>query len=459
MSLGGAVVGEVKIRVSFDSGKAKPESKNLGRSISNLTKSAHSLGRGFERMGRTISITGFVMGIVARRVIGAFEGIAKSIIKISEEGANLDKAFTFLGDTLTALALSGMLTDDVMARILGTFQEMFDIAMKSAGPWAIINDAIQQFKNAIALGAIPALTDLSTFLAGFDLGPFKAALAEATTTFLIPIIAKIKELLGDENSGVIGIKEKLNAIAAIGGSFLAGVLGGFDQVMTKAAELIGNDAKGITGLAYILGEKGAWALVAAPFMAVVGMIVGGFGTILTAITSLVALIGGVGTAGLLGVLTLVIIEFDRWEDSIGNLFTAIGNLANILEIDLSGAINIVISALQIFGAVIRTPINYITRFLEMITAAIRKVKEFAALTSQPSGGISGGPIGERQGGGMIHKTGTYMLHQGERVVPRNQVSNNYGTNNFYISGGDPRVIAEEVGKILASQSRRSYMPI
>ena len=458
---GRTVVGEVKIKVSFDAGKGQKQTDKLNKGVSNLTKGAYNLGRGFERLGRTISITGFVMGIVARRVIGAFEGIAKSIIKISEEGANLDKAFTFLGDTLSALALSGMLTDDVFNRIIGTFWEMFNIAQQSAGSWAIINDAIQQLKNAIALGALPALTSLSDFLLRFDLGPFKEALAEATNTFLTPIIAKIKELLGDGESGVIGVKEKLNAIAEIGGTFLAGVLEGFDQMMIKAAELIGDDKKGILGIVSKFGEYAAWALLLAPLGAVTGMIIGGFGSIIMAVSGLIGIFGGVGALTLLGVMAVIASDWGTWNtELIPNLTTAVNNLAK--EFGFESGLGFVLTTFNNFltfvGDKLEDRIRTLIDFIDLIASAIRQIKQLAGLMSG-SGDVSvggEGPIGSYQHGGVIPKTGAYLMHAGERVMTRTETRNSWSPT-FYITGGDPQEIARQVDRILSQRSRSPYM--
>ena len=50
----------------------------------------------------------------------------------------------------------------------------------------------------------------------------------------------------------------------------------------------------------------------------------------------------------------------------------------------------------------------------------------------------------------VPATGLYLLHKGEEVRTTNQVSDNR-VNNFYISGGSPREIAEEIGKVLKYQ--------
>lgn len=463
MSVGSATY-SIGIKISVDTGKGKLEAKKLDVGLGNLTKTVSNIGRGFERFGRTISITGFVMGIVARRIIGSFEGIAKSIIKISEEGANLDRALDYLGKTLEALALSGMLTDDTLDRIIGTFREMMDIALRSAGPWAIITDAIQQLKDAVALGALPSLEDLSNFLLGFNLGPFKEALSEATNTFLTPIIEKIKELLGDENGGVIGIKEKLNAIATIGGNFLAGVLGGFDQMMTKAAELIGDDASGMAGISSKFGELAAWALVLAPAGAITGMIVGGFGSILGAISAVVGIMGGVATGGLLLGIAAIATHWGEWSTVIiPGLLTQLDELAAALGIE-GGGLQFVLGgvkiALDVVNGVFVGMASGITAVLSLITALINKLNALreAWSISNIGGGFGGGggSMESRQGGGFINKTGEYLLHAGEMVVPRNQVNSTW-TPTFYITGGDPVAIADEVEKRLAQRSRSPYI--
>jgi len=51
-----------------------------------------------------------------------------------------------------------------------------------------------------------------------------------------------------------------------------------------------------------------------------------------------------------------------------------------------------------------------------------------------------------QSGGYVPRTGLYRLHEGEKVVPKNISA--AMTNNIYISGNNPREIAEAVKKAL-----------
>jgi hypothetical protein len=52
--------------------------------------------------------------------------------------------------------------------------------------------------------------------------------------------------------------------------------------------------------------------------------------------------------------------------------------------------------------------------------------------------------------GYVPKTGKYLLHKGEKVSTTNQVSDNR-VNNFYISGTDPKKIADQIEKVLKYQ--------
>jgi hypothetical protein len=352
-----------------------------------------------------------------------------------------------------------MLTDDVFNDVYGTFQRMFDIAVASAGPWAIINNALQQLRNAVAEGALPSLKGLAEFLLRFDITPFTTALSEATNTFLTPIIAKIKELLGDERGGLIGISEKLNAVAMIGGSFLAGVIEGFDQVMIKAAELIGNDAAGITGLASKLGEFAAWALVLAPTGAVVGMIVGGFGSIIRLVHGLTLALGGVATGGLLLAMAAMVADWDHWSsDVIPDLLTAIGDLA--AELGFGGESGLT-KFLQGVSWWVEVVVRGIETWIRVITTVIRKLKELAQwqATAQPQQSYMSYDqnVGQKQGGGYIPRTGRYLLHEGERVVTRHEANTHNWSPTFYITGSNANEIADEIERRLAQRSRSPYM--
>jgi len=467
----------VSVRINFDAGKGKNQTKKMNEGFSSLGKRVANVGRGFERMGRTISITGFVLGIVARRIIGSFEGIAKSIIKISEEGANLDRSFTFLSDTLQALALSGMLTDEMFNRVYGTFQDMMDIALRSAGPWAIINETIQQIKNAIALGALPSLVDFSDFLATFDLSSFNAALSEATNTFLTPIIAKIEELLGDEEGGVIGIKEKLNAIASIGGTFLSGVLQGFSDVATKAAELLGDNESGILGIAYALGEAGAWGLVAAPFAAIVGILIGGFGSVLSSVSSLIGLLGGggAGAAGIAGLtllatMALVISDFNDWKETLNDLATAINNLMTALGPDFARGLDYAIMDIDELNDALQTAVNLVTSLLNFITRAIEGWNTLMSLNpSQASRYVNyGTAMGQNKLTGWedpftslgpaLRDMNAVELWKAKRGLEEGGTL--VQTNNINVNGaGDPARVADEVERRLSDKTRRAWMPL
>jgi len=438
----------VSVRINFDAGKGKTQTKKMNEGFSNLAKSVSHVGRGFERMGRTISITGFVLGLVARRIIASFQGIAESIMKISKEGTNLDRAFNYLGETLQALALSGMLTDDALSNILSTFQQMLDIALQSAGPWAVIETAIQKLKNAIALGALPSLQELSGFLDDFNLTPFEEALSEATNTFLTPIIDKIKELLGDDESGVTGVKAKLNAIATIGGSFVFGVLEGFNQMAIKAAELVGTDETGIKGISSKLGELSAWALVLAPAGAITGMIVGGFGSILNAISRVIGAVGGPLVVGSL-IFGIALLVSDTKE-----LKQAFEDLSETMDLDLGEAFDGFKQTMQIV-------IDMTTALINSLRSAISLLKELS-VHQGPQGAGSGSHGGPTFGawppnvGPQGSLGGGFSLDQLTSTIKTPP----YLTNNFTINGAqDPARVADEVERRLADKMRRAWMPI
>ena len=58
-------------------------------------------------------------------------------------------------------------------------------------------------------------------------------------------------------------------------------------------------------------------------------------------------------------------------------------------------------------------------------------------------------MGERQGGGMIHRTGAYLLHRGEQVVPRNEVTTNNKpvTMNIVINNREPMETANAIRRV------------
>jgi hypothetical protein len=100
-------------------------------------------------------------------------------------------------------------------------------------------------------------------------------------------------------------------------------------------------------------------------------------------------------------------------------------------------------------------------WINIITALIRKLKELATwtMTSTPQEYLPkyAGDVGQKQGGGYIPRTGPYLLHAGEMVVPRHEANNYAQSNTFYISGGNAREIADEVSRLLSQRSRSPYM--
>lgn len=56
--------------------------------------------------------------------------------------------------------------------------------------------------------------------------------------------------------------------------------------------------------------------------------------------------------------------------------------------------------------------------------------------------------GSMQTGGIVPFTGLYQLHEGEKVVSRNQISMGGITNIFQIKSTDPRQTADEIAKVL-----------
>ena len=450
------VVGEVKIKVSFDNGVAKTKTREMNKSLSGLTKTTKDLGMSFQRMGRTISISGFVLGIVSQRVIKSFQGIADSIVKISKEATNLDKASQYLSDTLTALSLSGMLTDDTFNDVIDTFNDMMRVALESAGSWAIIDTAIQGLKTAIAEGALPQLQNLAGFLTGFNMSSFNDALSEATNSFLTPIVEKIKELLGDENGGIEGIRSKLNAIAIIGGTFLAGVLGGMNELAANAANLIGNDAEGVTGLAYWLGEVSGKMLAFAPGAALVGLVISGFGAILSVISGV---IGAVGVGGLLALGAIIVTigsDWDTWsKTTIPNLITALNDLTKALATDLGDALVFVQAMIAATNFVLRSMVEFITDAIKKITQFIQMRN--ASMATDEELDVGNIVRNEKQGGGRIPRTGNYLMHEGEYVTPRNQTTNNMGGINITVISSNPETAGESV--LRAIRTRTPYITL
>ena len=450
------VVGEVKIRVSFDNGVAKTKTREMNKSLSGLTKTTKDLGMSFQRMGRTISISGFVLGIVSQRVIKSFQGIADSIVKISKEATSLDKASQYLSDTLTALSLSGMLTDDTFNDVISTFNDMMRVALESAGSWAIIDTAIQGLKTAVAEGALPQLQSLAGFLSEFDMSSFNDALSEATNSFLTPIVEKIKELLGDENGGIEGIRSKLNAIAIIGGTFLAGVLGGMNELAANAANLIGNDAEGVTGLAYWLGEVSGKMLVFAPGAALVGLVISGFGAILTLIGTV---IGAVGVGGLLALGAIIVSigsNWDTWsETTIPNLVDALNDLSGAVGVDLKDAFLAVKIVLAIINTMLQDIMTTVINVIRKITQMVQMRN--ASMATDEELDVGNIARNEKQGGGRIPRTGNYLMHEGEYVTPRNQTTNNMGGINITVISSNPETAGESV--LRAIRTRTPYITL
>jgi len=462
------VVGNIKIKVSFSSGNSDKRIRSLNKSTAQLASSLRGIGTTLRRVGRTLSITSFVMGIVARQMVKHVTGIGNAIMGVVKESANMDRAMKFLSDTLYGLALSGMLTDDRFSDVMSTWQGMMDDSMQLSGILASLNEKFQSMKNAVAEGAIPSLQDLDSEFNEFDLSGFNAILEEATNAFLTPIVDKIKELIGDEKSGLEGLRSKIVTIASLGGEFAAGFLEGIDKLLTKVSEFIGDDTEGATGMANKLGEISAYMLAFAPGGAVIGSITSGFGTLLNVTGSLIGRGGviGVGT-GLLGIIAVlggVALTTDEGKKAVGHLADAFADLADALDVDLLGAI-------QSVGKRIAWLIDLTAKAIEKVASLIRKIREVESSKAEKlkiilkpgstETQVESNPLSNwvegRQGGGFIHRTGTYLLHRGEMVVPRNQVYN-AGNVTINISGGDPYSIAREVERVLAKRSRSPFLP-
>lgn len=81
--------------------------------------------------------------------------------------------------------------------------------------------------------------------------------------------------------------------------------------------------------------------------------------------------------------------------------------------------------------------------------------------SQTMGGVGGGGgvMGSFQAGGVVPKTGPYLLHKGETVVPTGQTNTlNMGNMNVSVNAGgtsDPHAVANIVGERLMTRLRRN----
>ena len=357
-------------------------------SFGNLSNMLQGVGRSFEKMGRTLSITGFILGMMLRRVQQGFMSVVNAIKKVVEESSDSSRAMDWFSNTLQALALSGTLTADKIDDLTNTFLESMDISFKLGGAIADLEGYIMKLKNAIASGAIEPLKQLNTKLGEVDFTQFFSDLRQATTNFLTPIVDKIGELIGGEGLG--GIGEALIRISTPFGEFVAGMIQGIHDIIIKVSEFIGGAGEGgLSGLAEKLGNMSAWLGVAAFGLGLLGLAISPLGAL---ISGVVAVIGGAGALTLIAVLAGASLEMDYTMEQIGGISDKFGELLNLLGLT-SEAFGVAIpDALYMTAVVfkdivlisIELVIDAIIKLVTWVQKAIDKLRQLLTLRNSTS---------------------------------------------------------------------------
>jgi len=168
--------------------------KTLGRRLGEVTQS-------LSRWGRRIGFTGFILSFTARRIIRSVQGITEQFLKMGLEMADVDKATTWLAETLEKLALAGMLTKDKAQEVIDVFTKWFDASIDLEGKLADIDIVLTDIKTAIAIGISEGLDSLIEKMGDVDWESFTEDVKDAAKSLTEDLVDAVFMVIGEDEEG------------------------------------------------------------------------------------------------------------------------------------------------------------------------------------------------------------------------------------------------------------------
>ena len=424
-----------------------------------MTGAMMDFGRGLTKVGRTLTFTGFIMSAVWRRVsrgIRSLMGVVKGLIN---EFKDFDKVSDWLGETLKRLALGGRLNEESMFAVMGVWQQSMEVSMALGAELALLETTFKDLKIGAAEETTEFVSQVNELLGTLDLDTVKQGIKDMASAFYDNLLTSIKKIVEDDK--YISLVEDLKWIGGLAGSFLGGILEGAASLITDLADIAeafsgvtGEDEEGdegLKGLANWLGK----VMVKMGALSVPLILVGGVtGPLGTAISAITGLIGG-GPIGALVGLSLaaaiagIMLDFESWQEWAKDLADTLDlDLAVVLEdvedfiIGMGKGIQIIITGIVVW-------ITWIKKLIEWLQK-LGGHREAAGLGSAGAGEQAGPGAGGLQTGGLVHRSGTYYLHSGERVVSGRGNTNMGGITINVYGGGSAEKTARAVGRQIRS---------
>jgi len=297
------------------------------------------------KFGRRIGFLGFIMSYTAQRIIKSWMGVIGIFTKLAKEMSSTERATEFLEDTIEALALAGLLTEERMNEVLTVFDDTFTNSTALRGELGLLGLRFQQVKNAAVGPFILSLGEINTALDELnwtELSEDIEDISEAFWSILTPAITNFIALFGseDDEGTAIGITEKfkkgLILIAEVAASFGEGIIAAIEDIILWFGNLIGEDGEGgegVKGVAYWLGYLAVMAIPVGQAMTIFGSSINGVAlaidSVIKAASSLIVKLGGTATAGTVafvlfiigGLIASLILDWEEisevWEETVG----------------------------------------------------------------------------------------------------------------------------------------------
>lgn len=304
-----------------------------------------------------------------------------------------------------SVMFAGMALDRVLGGIIKTQMELFGVSGLLADAWTIVMlDVMDQIT--------PKLYDM---IDAFMNLPESMKLGIGWGILLGDSLAKILSAVGQIVLGFMGFKMIFpGTFAAISG-WLSGLGSGFLALAGIIAIAAGIIAAIIIGM-YIawknnfLGMQETVNVFVTAIKNIFGGLISIFSGILTVIKALFT-----GDFELLKEGLIKIIK--GMADVILNIFVALG----------SGIVAIITGVLQIVTNII----NIIIQSINYLAGKILSLMGMQQTYKLPT--IPTKNLPTYQTGGLVPKTGPAILHQGEMVIPRNQIGNSTSNSNITVS--------------------------
>lgn len=425
-----------------------------------------SLADSFSQFARTFSFTGFILSATFRRINSAALDFTKAMLNMVLGLGNVDKAFSFLEDSLVALAMGGDLTVEKTDEIIKKFWDFYTASTDLGSNLAALKVKIQPFITVLAEVAAEGIGEIVSRIEELEReGKLDEVLEnwrEAASVLKDRLVAAVIYLIDHAPE----LSEKLIKLADGMGAFIAGLtkekIDNIILAVNTISDLVSpENMEKLGALSGFMENLGiAMTILGSPIMLLgigLKMLAGPLELIssnaLTTKGVLFSLKTAIGllTPYVLPLTAAFLVLYFAWDDickiwserlgpSLGSLLDSLNKIVpitetfNALAAELPNLIGFIDAAISGLVATAMSGLTWLvdtlTNIVDLIGWVLGKGKPEWMGESKSNAGlnVSGfgtdAPLysnpeefgGGRQLGGLITSAGLYKLHVGERVV-------------------------------------------